>query len=95
MQIITRKAARAAGAVHYFTNRLCVRNHLELRFVRGGACRGCVREYSREHRLKKLYVGAPYQRLRVADIYVTHVDDLAAVRLFVQSLNMARSISNC
>ncbi len=41
MEIITKKDAVAAGLKHYFTGNPCVRGHLSLRPVKGGACIEC------------------------------------------------------
>lgn len=46
----TRKAAREAGDVYYFTGAPCKSGHVERRFVSCGACEGCLREYRENNR---------------------------------------------
>lgn len=43
MEIITKKAAIAAGMKTYFTGKPCVRGHLAVRPVKGGACTECCK----------------------------------------------------
>lgn len=42
--VLSKKDAKAVGAVHYFTGRACLRGHLSKRFVSTGGCYDCLHE---------------------------------------------------
>jgi hypothetical protein len=44
-EIISRKAARAAGLTHYFTGKPCKHGHISKRAVGGGNCLSCQRDW--------------------------------------------------
>lgn len=49
MQVISRKAAKAAGLTHYFTGKPCKRgNHIDRRYVASFCCVTCAREKERD-----------------------------------------------
>ena len=49
----TRHEARALGLKHFFTNKVCINNHLDLRTVHSGACVLCRRNYTRKRAIKQ------------------------------------------
>lgn len=48
MEVISRKAAKAAGLKYYFTSKPCKRGHIDKRFVRSLCCMTCGREKALE-----------------------------------------------
>jgi len=48
VELISRKAAKAAGLKYYFTGQPCKRGHIDVRFVCSFACKTCGREKALE-----------------------------------------------
>lgn len=48
MEIISRKAAKAAGLTYYFTSKPCKRGHIDRRYVSSFMCMTCGREKAKE-----------------------------------------------
>ncbi len=49
----TKKDAIAAGLKHFFTNKRCLNDHLDLRTIHSGQCVLCRREYFRRHAIEQ------------------------------------------
>lgn len=82
--LVTRKAAKAAGLLRYFTGRPCPHGHVAQRYVSTGACLQCL-AVAREGTQR-----AAGARLRGQFAYPLHPDDHAAALAYCQSLDMAR-----
>lgn len=49
-EIVSRKAARERGLVHFFTGVPCKRGHVSIWIVSSGGCRACLRDHMRRKR---------------------------------------------
>lgn len=84
MDIITRRAAHAAGLAKFYTGRPCIYGHDSPRFVSSGACVACIRGYSRNYARAK---NGATVRLILEGL---HPDDAAALRDMAAAMRATR-----
>jgi len=86
--IISRQAAHASGATHYFTGKPCAAGHTVPRYVSTGNCTQCQKERSASYAstLRKGRVA----RLQGHFAYPLHPDDFAAALAYCQALDLNR-----
>lgn len=88
LEIKTRKQAAEAGEPKYFTGRPCIHGHLGPRYTASGICCACnvvaAAKYNKQMRINAR------DRQRGHFTYPVHPDDLAALLVYAQALDIQR-----
>ena len=83
MEILTRQQASEKRMHKYYTGKPCKRGHMALRYMNTGACTDCIAFYGSQRK----------NCARLVRFEISHPDDIKAVQDFVNSINLARSLS--
>ena len=82
MQVISRKEAISLGLKHYFTNKLCIREHIENRLVSTKQCLACERERNAKRRLlnPELVIAKKEYSKQYNQVNRTHLNELKRIK---------------